>query len=81
MAVSTIVAAGALLRQLSTIAVRPRVMSATRASSPGSLPTLLVPASSTITFGFTPSSSPFSRRQRMFSVRSAPQPKSPAFQP
>ena len=48
---------------------------------PAALPTLFVPASSTITFGFTPSSSPFSRRQRMFSTRSAPQPKSAAFQP
>ena len=33
------------------------------------------------TFGLTPSSSPFSRRQRMFSVLSAPQPKLAAFQP
>ena len=30
------------------------------------LPTLFVPASSTMTFGLTPSSSPFSSRQRMF---------------
>ena len=31
------------------------------------MPTLLVPASTTMTLGFTPSSSPFSSRQRMFS--------------
>src|SRR5207244_11257188 len=41
----------------------------------------LMPASSTMILGFTPSNSPFSRRQRMFCVRSAPQPKSPAFHP
>ena len=40
-----------------------------------------MPASSTMIFGFTPSSSPFSNRQRMFSTRSAPQPKSAAFHP
>ena len=39
------------------------------------------PRESTITFGFTPSSSPFSSRHRMCSMRSAPQPKSAAFQP
>ena len=36
---------------------------------------LLVPAWITMTLGLTPSSSPCSRRQRMFCVRSAPQPK------
>ena len=74
-------APGAFFRQRSTIAFRPSVTSATLASSPASLPTLLVPARSTMTLGLTPSSSPFSRRQRMFSVRSPPQPKLPAFQP
>ena len=59
MAVRTIVAAGAFFRQASTMAARPRVTSATLASSPGSLPTLLVPARITMTFGLTPSSSPF----------------------
>ncbi len=81
MAVRMIVAAGAFFRQAPTMAERPRVTSATVLSSPGSRPTLLVPARITTTFGRTPSSSPFSRRQRMFSVRSAPQPKLPAFQP
>ena len=66
-AVRMIVASGALRRQTSRIASSPRVMSATLSSSPGSDPTLLVPASTTMTFGFTPSSSPFSSRQRMFS--------------
>ena len=45
------------------------------------LPTLFVPASNTTTLGLTASNSPFSRRQRMFCVRSAPHPKSAAFQP
>ena len=76
-AVRTMVAFGALRRQTSRIASSPRVMFATLSSSPGSDPTLLVPASTTMTFGCTPSSSPFSSRQRMFSMRSAPQPKLP----
>jgi hypothetical protein len=80
-ATRTIVAAGAFFRHVSTTAWRPRVTSLTLASSPGSWPTLLVPARSTMTFGWTPSSSPFSRRQRMFSVRSPPHPKLAAFQP
>ena len=80
-AVTMIVAEGALRRHVSTMAFRPRVMSATFASPPGVLPTLLVPASSTITFGFTPSSSPSCNRHRMFWVPSAPHPKLPAFQP
>ena len=84
MPVTTIVAAGAFCRQTRTMAVTPRVISATLASSfsgPGCVPTLFVPARSTMTFGLTPSSSPFSRRHRMFSILSAPQPKSAAFQP
>ena len=81
MPVSTIVAFGALARARFTSARRPRVMSATFSSPPGTFPTLFVPARMTITFGFTPSSSPFSRRQSMCSIRSAPQPKSAAFHP
>ena len=80
-AVSTIVAFGALSRHRCTSARRPRVMSSTLASPPGVPPTLFVPASTTMTFGLMPSSSPWSIRQIMFSIRSAPQPKSPAFQP
>ena len=75
------VASGALVRHTSTIAFTPRAISAIVSSSRGAAPTLLVPASRTITFGWTPSSSPCSRRQRMFCVRSAPQPKSAAFHP
>ena len=67
------------------MAFKPFVMSATFPAAfsdgAGTLPTLLVPARITITFGFTPSSSPCSSRHRMCCVLSAPQPKSPAFQP
>jgi hypothetical protein len=59
----------------------PRVMFATFSGPPGSRPTLFVPARMTMTRGLTPSSSPFSRRHRMFSIRSAPHPKSAAFHP
>ena len=83
--VSTIVARGALRRQRSTMAFRPLVTSATLSAivpdAAGTLPTLLVPARITITLGSTPSSSPCCSRQRMCCVLSAPQPKSPAFQP
>jgi len=51
MAVTTIVALGAFSRHRSMIAFRPRAISAALASSPGSVPTLFVPASSTMTFG------------------------------
>jgi len=80
-AVRMIFAAGAFLRQRAMSAFMPAVMSAIFASSAGWMPTLLVPARITMTFGFTPSNSPCSSRQRMCSIRSAPQPKSPAFQP
>jgi hypothetical protein len=84
-AVRTTVARGAFSRQRSMIAFRPRVISAIlSADAPagaGAPPTLLVPASSTMTFGSTPSSSPFSIRQRTCCVLSPPQPKLAAFQP
>jgi hypothetical protein len=83
-AVRTIVACGALLRITSRIARMPRLTSPARSAALtvlGALPTLFVPASSTITLGFTPSSSPFWSRHRMFCVASAPQPKLAAFQP
>jgi len=47
----------------------------------GTVPTLFVPASTTMIFGLTPSSSPCSSRQRMCCVLSPPHPKSAAFQP
>jgi hypothetical protein len=56
-------------------------LSAAAPASAGTLPTLLVPARSTMTFGEIPSSSPCSMRHRMCSIPSAPQPKSAAFQP
>ena len=59
----------------------PRAISAIVRASRACGPTLLVPARTTTIFGFTPSSSPCSRRHRMFCVRSAPQPKFAAFHP
>src|ERR1700687_3604108 len=67
--ISTIVALGAFWRQTQRMAFTPRVTSAPLASSlhaEDSLPTLLVPAIITMTFGLTLSSSPFLSRQRMF---------------
>jgi hypothetical protein len=81
MAVRIIVAFDAFCWQMSMIAFRPRAISATVCSSRGCVPTLFVPASRTMTLGRTPSSSPCSSRHRMFSVRSAPQPKFAAFHP
>ena len=72
---------GAFARALSISARMPRVMFATFWSPPGVAPTLFVPPSMTMTFGFTPSSSPCWMRQSMFSMRSAPHPKSAAFHP
>src|SRR6266404_6106880 len=80
-AVMMTVAFEALAWHTSRRALSPWVMSSTCSASPDSVPTLLIPASTTITFGFTPSSSRFSRRQRIFSIRSAPQPKLAAFHP
>jgi hypothetical protein len=79
--VTMIVALGALLRQRSSNAFNPRVMSATFSSLPSRAPTLFVPARITMTFGLTPSNSPFSIRHSMCSILSAPQPKSAAFHP
>ena len=62
MPVTMIVALGAFARMTSRIALMPRVISAAFASSSSAgviLPTLFVPASRTMTFGLTPSSSPF----------------------
>ena len=81
-----IVAPGAFRRSVSRMALTPRATSAALASASSSprgdlSPTLFVPAMRTMTLGLTPSSSPWSRRQRMFCVVSPPQPKSAAFQP
>src|SRR6266404_9166633 len=84
MPIRTIVALGAFLWQISRIALIPAVMSATL-GSPADwgevLPTLLVPATTTMTFGLTLSSSPLFNRQSMFWILLAPQPKFAAFQP
>src|ERR1035438_7792005 len=69
MAVTMMVAPGALERMTSIAVCRPLAMSATLASSSSAgapLPTLFVPARRTMIFGSTPSSSPLFSRQRMF---------------
>src|SRR5260370_36676218 len=76
MPISTILASGALRRQVSKIALMPPMVSSSLESSlpwGDLLPTLLVPASRMIILGLTLSNSPLLRRHRIFCVVSPPQ--------